>query len=78
MLSFKKKRAFVYLASSFSKNFGGRTAATFKRAILLSDQTNDSYIFTANYKVDYGDILRDIQKERNIPENIKHLNLYEY
>ncbi|RKQ34313.1 glycosyltransferase [Oceanobacillus halophilus] len=74
----RKKRNLFYLANSFSEKFGGRTQATFYRAEMLKNNAKNSFIMTFNYKLNYGQIIKNIREHRNISPQITFLNIFEF
>ncbi|WP_204670334.1 glycosyltransferase [Gracilibacillus alcaliphilus] len=66
------------MTDSFSKNSGGRTQSIFNRAKLLADYAEKSYILTFNFKRDYGEIVESVIIQREIPDSIEFLNVYEF
>lgn len=74
----KDKYNIFLLAESFSENFGGRTKATFLKANLLTDHSDNLFVLTTNFKVDYQRILSNIKQKRDITEKLKLANVFEF
>lgn len=72
------ERNLFFINNSISIDSGGRVQSMYLRSKALEDDVFSCNICTFNFRPNYGNIFEEIKRIKNLPKNLRFMNIYEF